>query len=202
MQFTNILSLASLLALTSAAPTACGTNGCAGGVIVFHGAAGAQYTLTVPLDGQEHATNNVLSISSVSSDTIDVAKQCTLKTVDYTPALVEGPAHTWAVGPPQQVLSIKCGAGQPVDPTTYIDIEFQGADPDKGAKYSVHVPLTGATIPTNNALSISTVVSTFAALPTNCHFDYVDYQAALVLIAPNKWAVGPPQQIRSVSCHA
>lgn len=169
MQLTNILSLAGLITLTSAAPTACGTNGCVGGVIVFHGAAGAQYSLTVPLDGQDHATSkissrsgisslkqftympvdNVLSISSVSSDTIDVGKQCTLHTVDYTPALVEGPSHTWAVGPPQQVLSINCGGGQAVDPTTYIDIEFQGADPDKGAKYSVHIPLTGAVIPTS-----------------------------------------------------
>ena len=54
----------------------------------------------------------------------------------------------------------------------------------------------------DNALSISTLVSTYADLPTKCHFDYVDFQAALVLIRPNTWAVGPPQTIRSVSCRA
>lgn len=198
--FTNILSLASCLALINAAPLSTRTTS---GTIVFHGAAGAQYSLTVPLDGSSQATNNRLSISSVSSDTINVGNQCTLKTVDYPPALVEGPTNTWVVGPPQTVISVSCTSGSPPPPPPQsISIEFDGADPSLGAKYTLNVPLDGSVVPTNNALSISTLVSTFTALPTNCNFVYVDYPAALVLIKANTWAVGPPQTIESVSCHA
>ncbi|RDL40234.1 Uncharacterized protein BP5553_00213 [Venustampulla echinocandica] len=201
MQFATILSLAACLSLGTASPVDRRTGS---GVIVFHGAAGAQYTLTVPLDGSNTPTNNVLSISSVSSSTVNVGSQCTLHTVDSPVALVEGPAGTWVVGPPQTVTSISCSSGStpPVNPPATIVIEFDGADPDQGAKYSLNVPLNGATIPTNNALSISTLVSTFADLPTKCHFVYVDFPAALSLIRPNTWAVGPPQTITSVSCHA
>ncbi|KAE8441560.1 hypothetical protein EG329_004679 [Mollisiaceae sp. DMI_Dod_QoI] len=174
-------------------PLASRTNS---GVIVFHGAAGAQYSLTVPLDGSIQLTNNALSISSVSSDTINVQNQCTLKTVDYPPALVEGPTNTWVVGPPQTVTSISCtGSSPPPPPPNSISIEFDGADPTLGAKYTLIVPLDGSDVATNNALSISTLVSTFAALPSNCNFAYVDHPAALVLIKANTWAVGPPQTI-------
>ncbi|KAF4633495.1 hypothetical protein G7Y89_g4638 [Cudoniella acicularis] len=85
------------------------------------------------------------------------------------------------------------GPSDPLKP-----IEFDGADPSQGAKYTLSVPLDGSTVPTNNALSISTIVSTYAQLPTNCYFDYVDYQAALVSTGANTWAVGPPQTINSL----
>lgn len=99
-------------------------------------------------------TDNVLSISTISSDVVDVANQCSLQTVDYTPALVEGPAHTWAVGPPQTVISIACSGTPPPNPGS-IDIEFDGADPDQGAKYSLTVPLDGSVIPTSTLQSLT-----------------------------------------------
>ncbi|CZR62640.1 uncharacterized protein PAC_12537 [Phialocephala subalpina] len=191
--------LASCLALINAAPLATRT---ASSTIVFHGAAGAQYSLTIPLDGSSQATNNKLSISSVSSDTINVKNQCTLKTVGYPPALVEGPTNTWVVGPPQIVISISCTGGSPPPPPQTISIEFEWADPTLGAKYTLNVPLDGSVVATNNALSFPTLVSTFAALPTNCSFVYVNHPAAPVLIKSNTWAVGPPQTIKTVSCHA
>jgi hypothetical protein len=51
----------------------------------------------------------------------------------------------------------------------------------------------------DNALSISTLVSTYANIPS-CSFSYVDGSAALVNIASDTWAVGPPQTITGVSC--
>ncbi|KAH8598373.1 hypothetical protein B0O99DRAFT_650279 [Bisporella sp. PMI_857] len=217
MHFLKNFGLVAFFALAHAAPAPhqCRNPSCvipptlaptpSSGVVIFNGAAGAQYFLTVILDGKPVPTNNRLSISTISSNTINVASQRILKTVDYPPALVEGPLHTWAVGPPQTVISIGCtpGGSPPQPPVpTYIAIEFNGADPGQGAKYSVSVPLDGSLIYTHNALSISTLVSTFVELPTKCYFDYVDYQAALVLVRPNTWAVGPPQTIKSVSCHA
>jgi hypothetical protein len=47
MQFTNFYTLASVLALAQAAPLVARNTG----LIVFHGAAGAQYSINVPLDG-------------------------------------------------------------------------------------------------------------------------------------------------------
>jgi hypothetical protein len=92
--------------------------------------------------------DNALSISMISSDVVDVKAQCSLHTVDYTPALVEGPSHTWAVGPPQTVISITCTGGIPPNPPKTIVIEFDGADPSQGAKYSLTVPLDGSVVPT------------------------------------------------------
>lgn len=145
MMFSSVISLATCLALIQAAPL---TTRIDSGVIVFHGAAGAQYTLTVPLDSSETLTKNVLSISSVSSDTINVKNQCTLNTVDYPPALVEGPKNTWVVGPPQTVTSISC-TGTPPPPPNSITIEFDGADPSLGAKYTLTVPLDGSVVATS-----------------------------------------------------
>jgi hypothetical protein len=169
MKFATILNLA-FVGIVSALPNYCrDVGGCVIPVttIVFHGAAGAEYSLSVPLDGRVVTTGNALSISTISAS-INVATQCTLHAVDYTPALVEGPAGTWAVGPPQTIISIACNASTVV--TNSITIEFDGADPDKGAKYTLNVPLNGVPVATNNALSISTLVSTYADLPTKCHF--------------------------------
>ncbi|KAG4412157.1 hypothetical protein IFR04_014705 [Cadophora malorum] len=202
MQLSTILSLAAGAALTQAAPLQSRTNYAD---VVFHGAADASYTVSVPLDGTLTNTGNVLSISSVSSYGVNVATECTLHTVDYPPALVEGPANTWVVGPPQTVNSISCTKGTtppPPPPPASIVIEFDGADPDKGAFYKVNVPLDGSVVPTNNVLSISTLVSDFGALATNCNFVYVDGSAALARLSATKWAVGPPQTIISVACHA
>lgn len=200
MQYSSFFGLAAILSLAQAAPLAARASG----LIIFKGAAGAQYSLTVPLDGTVTYTYNALSISSISSDDVDVKAQCSLKTVDYTPALVEGPPHTWVAGPPQTVISIACTArSNPPNPPSSIVIEFDGADPDKGAKYSLAVPLDGSVVPTNNVLSISTLVSSYAQLPSKCKFDYVDHFAALALIKDGgvkTWAVGPPQAIKSVSC--
>jgi hypothetical protein len=153
-----------------------------------------------------------LSISSITSS-IDIATQCTLSTVDYPPALVEGPPGTWVVGPPQTVNSISCVEGSTPPPGS-ITIEFDGA---ADASYTLTVPLDGTFTPTSkflpikldkegelmteidNVLSISTLVSTYANLPS-CTFQYIDGSAALVNIAPNTWAVGPPQTITGVSC--
>ncbi|KAH7391605.1 hypothetical protein BKA64DRAFT_725169 [Cadophora sp. MPI-SDFR-AT-0126] len=201
MQLSTILSLAAGAALTQAAPLQSRTNYAD---VVFHGAADASYTVSVPLDGSLTYTGNVLSISSVSSYGVNVATECNLHTVDYPPALVEGPANTWVVGPPQTVISISCtkGTTPPPPPPSSIVIEFDGADPDKGAFYKVTVPLDGSVIPTNNVLSISTLVSDFDALATNCDFVYIDGSAALARLSADRWAVGPPQTIISVSCHA
>ncbi|KAG4432957.1 hypothetical protein IFR05_011552 [Cadophora sp. M221] len=201
MQLSTVLSLAAGAALTQAAPLQSRTSYAD---IVFHGAADAAYSLSVPLDGSLTYTYNALSISSVSSTGVNVATQCTLHTVDYPPALVEGPANTWVVGPPQTVTSISCSAGspQPPSPPTSIVIEFDGADPDKGAFYKLNVPLDGSVVPTNNVLSISTLVSDFGSLATNCNFVYIDGSAALARLSADRWAVGPPQTIISVACHA
>jgi len=199
MQFTNIFGIAACLTLTHALPLQGRQNSA---LVTFNGAAGASYTLTVPLDGISIDTNNALSISSIASS-IDIADQCTLTTVDFPPALVEGPPGTWVVGPPQTVESISCtGGSSPPPPPNSISIEFDGADPSQGAFYTLTVPLDGSVVYTNNALSISTLVSTFQDLPSKCYFDYVDFQATLVNISPDTWAVGPPQTINSVSCSA
>src|SRR3954468_9871181 len=55
MQFTNILSIAACLALAQALPTANVKRDSVD--VVFHGAADAQYTLSVPLDGAPHLTS-------------------------------------------------------------------------------------------------------------------------------------------------
>ncbi|KAH9210064.1 hypothetical protein DL95DRAFT_343651 [Leptodontidium sp. 2 PMI_412] len=201
MQLSAVLSLAAGAALTQAAPLQSRTSYAD---IVFHGAADAAYSLSVPLDGSLTYTYNALSISSVSSTGVNVATQCTLHTVDYPPALVEGPANTWVVGPPQTVISISCTAGSPPPspPPASIVIEFDGADPDKGAFYKLNVPLDGSVVPTNNVLSISTLVSDFDALATNCNFVYIDGSAALARLSADRWAVGPPQTIISVACNA
>ncbi|KAL2061551.1 hypothetical protein VTL71DRAFT_6928 [Oculimacula yallundae] len=207
MQLSTLLSLAASAALTQAAPLQerTGTYYPPSANIVFHGAADAAYSVNVPLDGSLTYTYNALSISSVSSDTINIGSQCTLHTVDYPPALVQGPPNTWVVGPPQTVTSISCVSGStpplPPAPTTIL-IEFDGADPDKGAFYKLSVPLDGSVVKTNNVLGISTLVSGFADLASKCKFVYVDGSAALSKIATDKWAVGPPQTIISVSCTA
>ncbi|KAH8597705.1 hypothetical protein B0O99DRAFT_507606 [Bisporella sp. PMI_857] len=193
MQISNILSVAAFFAFVHSLPTEKRTVAVD---VTFYGAADAKYTLSVPLDGSAVLTNNVLSISRVSSS-INVAKQCTLKTVDYPPALVEGPPGSWQVGPPQTVTSIACTSanGQSL-PVPTVSIQFNGA---ADAKYSLTVPLNGDLIPTNNVLSISTIVTTYVDLPY-CNIQYVDGKAALVKIAPDTWAVGPPQTIKSIQC--
>jgi hypothetical protein len=150
MMFSNLLSVAACLTLIQAAPLKTRTGS---GVVVFNGAAGASYTLTVPLDGSTQYTYNSLSISSIYSSTINIESQCTLKTVDYPPALVEGPTDTWVVGPPQTVISIACtGSIPPPPPPNSISIEFDGADPTLGAKYTLTVPLDGSVIATSKLL--------------------------------------------------
>jgi hypothetical protein len=149
MQFSNLITIAACLALSNAAPAP--ARRAASGDITFHGAAGAQYTITVPLDGSPVNTNNALSISTVSSSTINVAANCLLHTVDFTPALVLISSNTWAVGPPQTVINISCkvGGSTPDPSPKTIVIEFDGADPDKGAKYTLTVPLDGSTVLTS-----------------------------------------------------
>lgn len=94
--------------------------------------------------------DNVLSISSVSSS-YDIQEYCTLETVDYPPALVEGPPGTWVVGPPQTVTAISCSEGYtPPSSVPHISIEFDGA---ADAKYTLDVPLDGTTVPTSKFVS-------------------------------------------------
>ncbi|CZT49164.1 uncharacterized protein RSE6_09964 [Rhynchosporium secalis] len=206
MQFPTLMTLATGAALTSAAPLEVRTSLPVSANIVFHGAADAAYSLTVPLDGSLTYTYNPLSISSVSSYTIDIGAQCKLNTVDYPPALVQGPANTWVVGPPQTVISISCvqGSSPPPPPPapTSIVIEFDGADPSEGAFYKLTVPLDGSSMKTNNVLSISTLVSDFGNLASRCTFVTVDGTNALSKIDTNTWALGPPQTVISVACNA
>jgi hypothetical protein len=148
MQFTHVLGVAACLALSHALPT---QNLKRNSVdLTFHGATPeAVYTISVPLDAGPVATNNVLSISSVTSS-YDVGKFCTLHTVDVPPALVEGPPGTWVVGPPQTVIDVSCkSGGGPTPPTPdVVSIEFDGADPVNGAKYTLSVPLDGSIVTT------------------------------------------------------
>ncbi|TGO36841.1 hypothetical protein BHYA_0113g00140 [Botrytis hyacinthi] len=193
MYFTTIATLITSLALTSALPLSPPLNTAS---LTFHGAAGAQYTLSVPLDGSTTSTNNVLSVSSISTDGFDVQKNCKIHAVDYTPALVQGPPNTWQVGPPQTIIDISCTSGGSPSGQV-ISIELDGA---ADAKYFISVPLGGGPVYTNNALSISQVRSTYN-IP-NCKFDTVDYPPAFVQIASGVWNMGPPQTVRSVSCPA
>ncbi|ATZ56211.1 hypothetical protein BCIN_13g00600 [Botrytis cinerea B05.10] len=193
MYFTTIATLVASLALTSALPLSPPLNTAS---LTFHGAAGAQYTLSVPLDGSTTSTNNALSISSISTDGFDVQNNCRIHAVDYTPALVQGPPNTWQVGPPQTIIDISCTSGGSPSGQV-ISIELDGA---ADAKYFISVPLGGGPVYTNNALSISQVRSTYN-IP-NCKFDTVDYTPAFVQIASGVWNMGPPQTVRSVSCPA
>ncbi|KAH8756189.1 hypothetical protein F5882DRAFT_307746 [Hyaloscypha sp. PMI_1271] len=211
MYFSTLCGVAAAsLALVSATPIQKRYNTY---TITFIGAAGAQYTVPVPFDGQSHDTGNALSISSVSAPSpVDIAAQCILDTVDFPPALVNQGNGVWTVGPPQTVLSISCteSSSQPSPPpsTDYVTIEFDGADPSLGAKFSLQIPLDGAAHDVNNALSISAVVETYGSidLSTNCKFVGVDSNkggAAAPVLAPagsNRWQVGPPQTILSVAC--
>ncbi|CCD54673.1 hypothetical protein BofuT4_P127210.1 [Botrytis cinerea T4] len=193
MYFTTIATLVASLALTSALPLSPPLNTAS---LTFHGAAGAQYTLSVPLDGSTTSTNNALSISSISTDGFDVQNNCRIHAVDYTPALVQGPPNTWQVGPPQTIIDISCTSGGSPSGQV-ISIELDGA---ADAKYFISVPLGGGPVYTNNALSISQVRSTYN-IP-NCKFDTVDYTPVFVQIASGVWNMGPPQTVRSVSCPA
>jgi hypothetical protein len=211
MYFSTLCGVAAAsLALVSATPIQKRYNTY---TITFIGAAGAQYTVPVPFDGQSHDTGNALSISSVSAPSpVDIAAQCVLDTVDFPPALVNQGNGVWTVGPPQTVLSISCteSSSPPSPPpsTDYVTIEFDGADPSLGAKFSLQIPLDGAAHDVNNALSISAVVETYGSidLSTNCKFVGVDSNkggAAAPVLAPagsNRWQVGPPQTILSVAC--
>lgn len=168
MQFSNIISLAAGLAVTYAFPTFKRGSPEPSVSVTFNGAAGAAYSIIVPLDGCPVPTSmsplpppftskppsdilsidNDLSISTITSS-FDVGDYCTLVTVDSPPpVLVEGPTGTWAVGPPQTVKSISCTQGS-TPPPTYITIEFDGA---AGAGYSLSVPLNGVYTPTSMSL--------------------------------------------------
>lgn len=150
MHFSTILALTSSLALTaSAAPTRRQTV--PSYTLTFKGAADAAYTISIPADNTLHTTNNVLSISSVFSSDVDVAKYCTLQTVDYPPALVAISNSEWNVGPPQTVRAVSCrsdgnsgGSGQGT-----VHVEFQGADPSEGARYGVDVVTDGRVVATS-----------------------------------------------------
>jgi hypothetical protein len=213
MYFSTICGVAASLALVSATPIAKRYDSYN---IHFNGAAGAAYTVSVPFDGQSHPTGNALSISSVSVDAgsdVDIEAQCTLTTVDFPPALVAQGNGVWTVGPPQTVISISCSetiSTPPPPPPSYVTIEFDGADPTNGAKYSLNVPLDSAQHNTNNGLSISAVVETYGSidLKANCVFIGTDSNtapAAAPVLAPagaDRWQVGPPQTIISVACHS
>ncbi|PQE32272.1 NRPS-like enzyme protein [Rutstroemia sp. NJR-2017a WRK4] len=197
MQFSKLISLSTYLALTLAAPLTERTNSI---TLAFNGAAGASYTLSIPLDGSKVKTNNALSISTLtltSPASFDVAAHCTFHTVDYPPALVQGPTNTWAVGPPQTVIDVSCTDSSSPPPPSSITIELDGA---ADAKYFLTVPLGGGAITTNNALSISQVRTTASYDLTRCTFVTVDYPPALVSIAPGVWNVGPPQTVKTVAC--
>lgn len=84
MQFSTLITLAAL-SLTNALPLSPPLNTAS---LTFNGAAGAQYTISVPLDGTVTKTNNALSISSISTSGFDVGKNCKIHAVDVTPALV------------------------------------------------------------------------------------------------------------------
>jgi hypothetical protein len=198
MYFSTALALAASLAMASAAPLQART---AYTTITFNGAAGANYQLSVPLDGTSTPTKNALSISSISAS-INVPSQCTLTTVDFPPALVLTSPGNWNVGPPQTVKYIACtGSSPPPPPPKSITIEFDGANPsvDPNAKYTLTVPLDGNPVYTNNALSITAVISTYD-IADNCVFDAVDVDPTLVATSSTRWQVGPPQTILSVAC--
>jgi hypothetical protein len=211
MYFSTICGLAATLALVSAAPAKRYQTVS----ITFNGAAGAKYSVPVPFDGVSHNTNNVLSISSISIDpsyNIDIAAVCIIETVDVPAALVSQGSGVWTVGPPQTVISIQCSetisTPPPPPPASHVTIEFDGADPSLGAKYSVDIPLDGAQHNVNNGLSVSAVVETYGSidLKARCVFVGVDSNkgpaAAPVLASAgsNRWQVGPPQTILSVAC--
>lgn len=140
MQFSTLLALTSLT-LTSAMPLSPPLQVAS---LTFYGAADAQYTASVPLDGSVTKTDNPLSISSISTSGFDVKANCKIHAVDYTPALVEGPDNTWVVGPPQTILDVSCtngggdgGQGQ------WISIELDGA---ADAKYFLSVQVGGGPV--------------------------------------------------------
>ena len=196
MQYSTLVAIFTSLSLTNALPLSSRANTV---TLTFNGAAGAHYPLDVPLDGTVTRTNNALSISSITTSGFNVQNNCKIHAVDVTPALVEGPANTWVVGPPQTIIDISCTEGAaPPRAANDITIELIGA---ADAKYPINVPLGGGPVATNNALSISQVRSSYGNIPA-CTFTTVDHPPALVLIAPGLWNLGPPQTVNSVSCPA
>lgn len=152
MQFSTIFAVTSSLALTTSAFPTFKRQTPPTYILTLKGAADAFYTLAVPADNTFHPTNNVLSISSVSSSNVNVASYCTLQTVDYPPALVQISGGEWNVGPPQSVTAVKCwvdGGNGGGDGEKSVHVEFQGADPSEGAKYGVDVVTDGRVVPTS-----------------------------------------------------
>jgi len=98
--------------------------------IMFIGAAGANYTVNVKLDGSNITTNNRLSISTISSS-IDIPYLCTLQTVDYIPAFVERYPGVWAIGPPQTILSIACGRPAHSNAVSKFRIDAKSTSPNE-----------------------------------------------------------------------
>lgn len=68
MQFTNVFGLAAVVGLAQAAPLIARNTG----LIIFYGAAGAQYSLDVPLDGTTTYTstqsNSLNDLSPTNDD--------------------------------------------------------------------------------------------------------------------------------------
>ena len=105
------VTLALLAAFTSAAPTSSSVSeGDTSISVTFMGAAGAEYSLSVPFDFTVHRTNNILSISKVR--------------ISGGPCLFYGPgddfalfsnevAGTYDIGPPQIIEGVGCGYPPP-----------------------------------------------------------------------------------------
>ncbi|KAF7885135.1 hypothetical protein EAF00_010953 [Botryotinia globosa] len=66
----------------------------------------ASYSLTIPADGQFHATNNPLSISLIRSSNFDVYNLCTFYH-DNAVALVNN-GGIISVGPPTPITGVSC----------------------------------------------------------------------------------------------
>lgn len=74
--------------------------------VTFHGPSGAQYIISMPSDGSLTQTNNTLSVSFISCDTINLEEQCILNTIDCPPTLVAQTPGRWMLVPPQAITSI------------------------------------------------------------------------------------------------
>ncbi|PMD19926.1 hypothetical protein NA56DRAFT_690138 [Hyaloscypha hepaticicola] len=101
--FTTAAFFAFVATLAAAAPTSQGSNGIEA-VITFQGAAGAQFTLSVPTDGTTFSIDNALSISHIVSEG---GATCGFHGIDGSETTVVG-AQTMDVGPPQTQVWGSC----------------------------------------------------------------------------------------------
>ncbi|TPX07014.1 uncharacterized protein E0L32_011082 [Thyridium curvatum] len=109
MQFFTVATTVLLAGLAAARPNTQERR--AGGPAVadltFWAAAENTYVQAIPIDGQDHAINNGLSFTRISSDAPS-SVTCVASGIDGSKTWLVGPAKDVPIGPPQVQTSARC----------------------------------------------------------------------------------------------